>query len=79
MLLQNSIYRPAASVTRDAFPIDSEGTVDTFFFNCFSMANSTSSGSLVPLLEKNFMPLSAKELWEALITMPAWARSVRVR
>jgi hypothetical protein len=43
------------------------------------MASSTSSGSLVPVAEKNLMPLSSKGLWEAEITTPAWSRSARVR
>ena len=44
-----------------------------------SIEASTSSGSLAPAAEKNFMPLSSKGLCDALITMPADSRSARVR
>jgi hypothetical protein len=44
-----------------------------------SIAASTSSGSLVPVAEKNLMPLSSNGLCDALITMPAARRSARVR
>ena len=40
---------------------------------CASISASSSSLSLVPALEKNLMPLSAKGLWEALMTTPASA------
>jgi hypothetical protein len=43
------------------------------------MANSTASASFSPCAEKNFMPLSSCGLCEAEMTMPASARSERVR
>ena len=43
-----------------------------------SIASSMASGSLVPAPEKNLIPLSAKGLWEALMTIPASAFWVRV-
>jgi hypothetical protein len=43
------------------------------------MASSTASGSLVPSLEKNLMPLSSNGLCDAEITTPACRRNARVR
>src|SRR2546426_11708921 len=79
VLLQNSTYLPAASLTRNALPSSCDGTQAIGSPIPRSIACSTASGSLVPEAEKNLMPLSSNGLCDALITMPADQRSARVR
>ena len=79
MLLQNSVYRPTASPILTALPRAVLLTVCIVESIAASIASSTSSDSLPPSSVKNLMPLSVKELWEALMTIPAVARRVRVR
>ncbi len=64
---------------RAALPKRSGATVASGSSSIASISASTSSPSLAPALEKNLMPLSAKGLCEAEMTMPASARKVRVR
>ncbi|CFN63371.1 Uncharacterised protein [Bordetella pertussis] len=64
---------------RRARPSSSEPTQPSGSSTACSMAASMSSGSFMPWAEKNLMPLSWYGLCEALITIPAARRSVRVR
>jgi len=64
---------------REALPSASEATVENGRSSSASIASSTASASFSPCAEKNLMPLSSCGLCEAEITMPASARSERVR
>ena len=79
VFLQNSIYRPCASVRRSALPRRAESTQVISALIIASMRAVISSGSFAPSPPKNLTPLSGYGLCEALMTTPAAARAVRVR
>src|SRR5690606_39679677 len=58
------MYRPAASLIREALPNWADSTTVIGVSSSSSIINSTSSGSLVPRPEKNLMPLSLCGLCE---------------
>ena len=58
VLLQNSMYRPAASLIRCTLPMRSDGTVRSGRSRASSIATSASSESLPPSRVKNLTPLS---------------------